>query len=78
MIKASKDLFLTANKSQVVAADNPAANFLLARKGDEISDDDAKQYGITGDADGDGKAESGEAGTKKAFVMPPATKRVKK
>jgi hypothetical protein len=78
MITAQTDLYLTADRSKVVAADDPAANFLLARKGKPISDADAKQYGITGDADGDGKAESGETGIKKAFSMPPETKRSKK
>lgn len=80
MLKANKDLFLTADRSRVVDADDPEANYLLARKGDEINDADARRYGfaVNADADNDGKDEGGESGVKKAFSAPPETKRAKK
>lgn len=89
MIKAQTDLFLTVDKSRVVAGDDPAATFLLARAGQEIPDSIARQYGLDGsaddpaedptnmDPDGDGADEGGPEGEKKAFSSPPATRRTR-
>lgn len=76
-MNASEDLFLTLDKEEVVSGDDPRANFLLVRKGDEIDAATAERYGLSGDVDGDGKAEGGADGTNKAFSSPPETKRQK-
>jgi len=41
-------LFLTADKDRLVAPDDPAAAFLWAVEGDEVSDEDAAALGYTG------------------------------
>lgn len=59
---AAKRLFRTAD-DRIVAEDDPAAAFLFAGEGDEITEDDAKRFGLTrnsplvtgGDADADTK-----------------------
>jgi hypothetical protein len=41
-----RKLWLTADKDQVVEDGDPRASFLYATPGDELSDEDVKQYGI--------------------------------
>lgn len=43
---ADRKLWLTADKERVVEDGDPAASFLFATPGDEISDEDAKRYGV--------------------------------
>jgi hypothetical protein len=43
------DLFLTADRSAVVDANDPRAAFLLVARGGQIPIDEAEKYGLTGD-----------------------------
>lgn len=57
-IIVDRRLFLTADKSRLVEADDPEAAFLWASEGGEVSEEDAAAVGYT---DGTPKAE--DAGT---------------
>jgi hypothetical protein len=46
MIRTDRRLYFTKNRDRVVEEGDPEGVFLYAAAGDEISDDDAKQYGI--------------------------------
>ncbi len=37
--------YLNADRSKAVSADSPDAAFLLGNEGDELNDEDAKEYG---------------------------------
>jgi hypothetical protein len=54
---ADRRLFLNADKSAVVEEGDASAAFLLAAPGDELTDDEAKQYGLKSK----GKAEDKQA-----------------
>lgn len=41
-----RKLWLTADKERVVEDGDPAGAFLFATPGDEVSDEDAKRYGL--------------------------------
>jgi hypothetical protein len=41
-----RKLWLTADKERVVEDGDPDAAFLFAGEGDEVSDEDAKRYGL--------------------------------
>lgn len=43
---SDKRLYLNVDKSKVVAEDSPDAAFLLVGEGGEVSDEDAKTYGL--------------------------------
>lgn len=43
---ADRKLWLTADKERVVEDGDPSSAFLFASPGDEISDADAKRYGV--------------------------------
>jgi hypothetical protein len=43
---ADRKLWLTADREKVVEDGDPAAAFLFATEGDEITDEDAKRYGV--------------------------------
>ena len=45
-----RKLWLTADKDQVVEDGDPGASFLFASPGDEVTDEDAKRYGLKGGA----------------------------
>jgi hypothetical protein len=44
--KSDKRLYLNADKTKVVEEDAADAAYLFAGVGDEVSDEDAKQYGL--------------------------------
>jgi hypothetical protein len=44
--KTDKRLYLNADKTKVVEEDDTDAAYLLAGAGDEVSDEDAKTYGL--------------------------------
>ncbi len=46
LMKADRRLYLTADRSEVVEEGDPKAAFLFATPGSEISDADAKRYGL--------------------------------
>jgi hypothetical protein len=46
MYIADRKLWLTADREQVVEEGDSRAAFLLAAPGDEVSDEDAKRYGL--------------------------------
>lgn len=46
MHTADRKLWLTADREQVVEDGDPDAAFLFASPGDEVSDEDAKRYGV--------------------------------
>lgn len=54
---AGKRLFLTENKKKVVQEGHKDAAFLYAAPGDEIPDEAAERFGLTGSKSGAGKAE---------------------
>jgi hypothetical protein len=43
---SEKRLYLNADRTKVVAEDSPEASFLLVGEGGEVSDEDAKTYGL--------------------------------
>jgi hypothetical protein len=47
---AERRLFLTADQERVVEEGDPAAAFLFAAPGDDISDEDAEKYGLNAPA----------------------------
>jgi hypothetical protein len=46
MIRTDRRLYFTKDRDRVVEEGDPEGVFLFAAAGDEISDDDVKQYGI--------------------------------
>ncbi len=60
-MQVDRRLWLTADKERVVEDGDPAAAFLFASEGDEISDEDAKQYGVKAKAAPANKAQSARA-----------------
>lgn len=46
MVVADKRLWLSADRETVIADGDPRAAFLLCSPGDEVTDEDAKRYGI--------------------------------
>jgi hypothetical protein len=44
-----EDMYLTADRSAVVDANDPRAAFLLVARGGQIPIDEAEKYGLTGD-----------------------------
>lgn len=56
-VKVTERLYLTADKERVVKEGDPAAAFLYATPGKEITAEDAKRYGIKAAAKPADKAE---------------------
>lgn len=46
MPKSDRRIYLNADKSKVVEGDSPEAAHLFAVEGDDVSDEDAKRYGL--------------------------------
>lgn len=46
-MKAPSRLYLNSDRTKLVAEDDPDAATLFATEGDDISDEDAKKYGVT-------------------------------
>lgn len=44
--RVDRKLWLTSDKERVVEDGHPEAAFLFASEGDEITDEDAKRYGV--------------------------------
>jgi hypothetical protein len=49
MYTAHERLYLNADKSKVVKEGDPDARFLLVAEGGEITDDEAREYGLMGE-----------------------------
>lgn len=72
--RSEKRLYLTADRTRVVEEGDSDAAYLLVSEGGEISDQEAKQYGLTGKAKAEPKdADASEADTK-AISAPPENK----
>lgn len=67
--RSDKRLYLNNDRSKVVEEGDADAAFLLVGEGGEISDQEAKQYGLTGKA----KADDKDADVK-AISAPPENK----
>lgn len=65
-----EDLYLTADRSQVVPADDPNAAFLLVAKGGQIPMEEAERYGLTGDQGDQDAAEAPEEDEKAKAATP--------
>ena len=63
-VEVNERLFLTADREKVVPEGDPEAAFLFATPGDEVSEEDAKRYGIKPSKAN--KVEKAEAGPEKA------------
>lgn len=61
MIRSDRRLYFTKDRDRVVEEGDPEGVFLFAAEGDEVSDEDAKEFGITVKAQpqGDNKAIQG-------------------
>ena len=67
MFTADRRLWLTADRETVVEEGDSRAAFLLATPGDEVSDDDAKRFGLKAPA-----KPADKAATKPADKQAPA------
>lgn len=63
--RATERLYQNRDKSALVAEDDPEASFLFAAPGSEVSEEDARKYGLLesdeGEAEGEAKADESAA-----------------
>ena len=58
MPTSDRRIYLNADKSKVVEGDSPEAAHLFAVEGDDVSDEDAKRYGLKFDTKAQKPAEN--------------------
>lgn len=79
--KATERLCLNTERTAIVSCDSPAAHFVLANPGQEVSDEDCEKYGLNQPVpttDKPGKKAVEDAPQNKAVSMPHATKQAKR
>jgi hypothetical protein len=68
--KSDKRLYVNADRSKIVEEDSPEAAYLLVGEGGQVSDEDAKKYGLKAPK-AEAKAEEPES---KQVAEPPQNK----
>jgi hypothetical protein len=68
---SDRRLYLNADRSKVVEEGDPDSAYLLVGEGGEVSDEDAKQYGLKAPRKSEAKADDAEA---KQVDSPPENK----